>query len=414
MAAAELSAAPPSRRVEAIDLARGFALLAMAIYHFTWDLEFFGYVEPGMTAVGGWRLFARCIASSFLFLVGVSLWMAHGRGIRWNGFWRRFAMVAGAAAAITIATWFAVPDAFIFFGILHQIAFASLAGLLFLRLPVVLVLVAAVAVVALPMAVRFESFDHWALWWLGLAPVAPRSNDFVPVFPFFAAVLFGIAAARLATASGLLETPRTLGTGTWSRPFRFAGKHSLAVYLIHQPILIGLVFLVSQVMPPQAQLPEVGFARACEAQCVSMRDATFCSRYCACLLDRFSTDARLDEVLRDRRTPTPPMLPRPQHNAPRTARRSRRNEVGSLHGKSRGTAADALSMATGDPDRLRRGGGPARTGFAAAWIPSPLADILLAIGWLLLALVAFVDIRTMMACARRRRRSCRIARWTIW
>ena len=40
----------------------------MAVYHFTWDLEFFGYAEPGMTAVGGWKMFARCIASSFLFL----------------------------------------------------------------------------------------------------------------------------------------------------------------------------------------------------------------------------------------------------------------------------------------------------------------------------------------------------------
>ena len=60
-------------RIEAIDLARGIALVAMAVYHFTWDLEFFGYLEPRTTAVGGWKLFARVIASSFLFLVGVSL-----------------------------------------------------------------------------------------------------------------------------------------------------------------------------------------------------------------------------------------------------------------------------------------------------------------------------------------------------
>ena len=67
------------RRIEWLDVARGAALIAMAVYHFTWDLEFFGYVLPGTTGFGAWKLFARCIASSFLFLVGISLVLA-GRG----------------------------------------------------------------------------------------------------------------------------------------------------------------------------------------------------------------------------------------------------------------------------------------------------------------------------------------------
>lgn len=60
------AATGPSGRIELLDIARGVALIAMAIYHFTWDLEFFGYAERGLTAVGGWKVFARCIASSFL------------------------------------------------------------------------------------------------------------------------------------------------------------------------------------------------------------------------------------------------------------------------------------------------------------------------------------------------------------
>ena len=100
----------PKGRIDAIDIARGAALVAMAIYHFAWDLEFFGYAPPAMTAVGGWKLFARCIASSFLFLVGVSLFLGHGKGIRWAGFLRRLAMVAGAALAISIVTYIAMPE----------------------------------------------------------------------------------------------------------------------------------------------------------------------------------------------------------------------------------------------------------------------------------------------------------------
>ena len=95
-------------RIETIDLARGIALVAMAIYHFTWDLEFFGYAEPGLTAAGAWKYFARSIAASFLVLVGISLYLAHRNDIRWASFGKR-PMVAGAALAISIVTYVAVP-----------------------------------------------------------------------------------------------------------------------------------------------------------------------------------------------------------------------------------------------------------------------------------------------------------------
>ena len=115
MTPAQETAAYP-RRIAAIDAARGVALVAMAIYHFTWDLEFFGYAPPGTAAEGGWRIFARMIAGSFLFLVGFSLVLAHGKSIRWRSFAIRLAQVGVAALAITIATRFATPDRYIFFG----------------------------------------------------------------------------------------------------------------------------------------------------------------------------------------------------------------------------------------------------------------------------------------------------------
>jgi uncharacterized membrane protein len=229
----------PARRIEAIDAARGIALLAMVSYHFTWDLEFFGYVTPGLTAFGGWKIYARCIASSFLFLVGFSLMLAHGNGIRWNGFGKRLAMIVAAAAAITIATWFATPGSFIFFGILHHIALASLLGLAFLRFPAWALAVAAILVAMAPQFLRMPIFDHPGLWWLGLSTISPRSNDYVPLFPWFAAVLAGMAAARFARDFGLLarlggELPQPA-----LRPLVKIGQHSLAFYLIHQPVLIA-------------------------------------------------------------------------------------------------------------------------------------------------------------------------------
>ncbi|MBL8581256.1 MAG: DUF1624 domain-containing protein [Rhizobiaceae bacterium] len=283
-------------RIEAIDLARGFALLAMAVYHFTWDLEFFGYLDPGTTAVGGWKLFARCIASSFLFLVGVSLYLAHGRGIRRGPLLRRLAMVGGAAALISIVTYLAVPQGFIFFGILHQIALASVLGLPFLRLPPLATLVAAAIVIAGPHFLRAQMFDHPALWWLGLAPVNPRSNDYVPVFPWFGAVLIGIAAAKTAVARGWMQRLGALPQAVWQRPFVFCGRHSLAFYLIHQPVLIGLVWIATQVAPPPATRPQDGFVQACRVQCDAVRDAAFCEGYCGCMLESLEADGLLDSL----------------------------------------------------------------------------------------------------------------------
>ena len=289
-------------RIDAIDIARGFALVAMAIYHFTWDLEFFGYLQPATTAVGGWKLFARCIAFSFLFLVGVSLFLGHGNGIRWRGYWRRMAMVAGAALAITVVTYIAVPGGFIFFGILHQIALASVLGLAFLRLPALVTLAIAAAVIAAPHFLRSEFFDAPWWWWTGLSLNYPRSNDYVPVFPWFGAVLAGIAVAKIGMQTGLLAKAGKLPTPRWARPLIFGGRHSLAVYLIHQPILIACIWLFSLAVPPVVHPPETLFMRSCEATCAEQRDTEFCARYCVCVLEALERDGTIEDFYAGRQS----------------------------------------------------------------------------------------------------------------
>ena len=284
------------KRIAAIDVARGLALLAMASYHFTWDLEFFGYTDPGMTAVGGWKFYARCIATTFLFLVGVSLVLAHGRAIRWRGFWKRLAMVAGAAAAITAVTRIATPDGFIFFGILHQITLASVLGLLFLRWPALFTALIAGLVVIAPFYLRSPFFDHPALWWVGLSSAPPRSNDYVPVFPWFGAVLAGIAMTKLATASGFLAWLGDRRVGRSTRPLTFIGRHSLAFYLIHQPVLVACLWLFSQIAPAPVETRETSFLKSCEVSCEETRDSTFCPAYCGCMLDALGEDGTLDRL----------------------------------------------------------------------------------------------------------------------
>jgi len=229
-------------RIAALDLARAGALVAMAVFHFVFDLELFGFAAPGTTMQPGWRWLAFLTAGSFLFLVGVGLWLGHGHGIRWRGFWRRFVRVAAAAAGITLVTWVAMPGAFIFFGILHSIAMASLLGLLALRLPVWGLAVMGGLVLWLPQAARFEMFNAPWLWWVGLHDTPVRSVDFVPLFPWFGPVLIGIAVAKAVEArDGWARLARWDAPG-WAWPLAWAGRHSLLVYLLHQPVLVSLVW----------------------------------------------------------------------------------------------------------------------------------------------------------------------------
>ncbi len=244
-------------RITLIDTLRGVALIAMATYHFTWDLEFFGYLDSGTATQGFFRVYARAIASSFLFLAGVSLVLAHFPAIRWQSFWKRFAMVAGAALAISIATLVAFPSEWIYFGILHNIALSSLIGLAFLRLAplltgavVVLVVVAMIVDYSLmPGALDSAFFDARYLSWLGFAEIPPRSNDYVPLFPWIAALLAGVTVTRIALSRNWL--PKLAAVQTQPNLLSKAGRHSLIVYLVHQPVLIALVYLFRWFTPPR-------------------------------------------------------------------------------------------------------------------------------------------------------------------
>ena len=227
-------------RIALIDIARGTALVAMAIYHFTFDLGMFGLIPPETAVTGGWKVFARSIAFSFLFLVGISLVLATANGIDWRRTAKRLAMVGGAALVITIATYVATPETYIYFGILHHIAIASVLGLaLRAQAPVVLASLAG-AIFALWWFMPF-TLEADALAFLGLTRTPPLSSDFVPLVPWLAAVLLGMAAAKVVpTARWTALSPS--GPIWLVSPLSWLGRHSLAFYLLHQPILIGLIY----------------------------------------------------------------------------------------------------------------------------------------------------------------------------
>lgn len=236
-------------RIPALDAARGIAIVAMISYHFMWDLYFTGFWSVNAATDPALRLYAKGIAALFLGLVGISLVLAHGNGIRWRSFSKRLAMIVAAALVVTIGSYLAFPDSYIFFGILHCIALSSVLALPFIRAPLWLVIVSAIIAFAQPWAFASPLFEApWALW-LGLGIIPPLSNDYVPLFPWFGFVLTGIAIWRVLPAA--LVSRRHWEAGSLiGRILIFSGQHSLFIYLTHQIVLLGILIGLANLLRP--------------------------------------------------------------------------------------------------------------------------------------------------------------------
>lgn len=271
-------------RFQTIDVLRGIAIVAMVTYHALWDLAYYRLIEAGIGTSPAWVISQRSIVTAFLLLAGASLWLAHGRGIRWRGFWKRQALLVAAALGVTAVTWFQFGvDYLSYFGVLHAIALFSLLALPLLRAPVWAVLAVAALVLALPALVSHEMFNAKALSWIGFFTVTPETADLVPVFPWLGVVLLGMAGMRLAEGwpvlqwrSGALPVRALARLGRWS----------LVIYLVHQPVLFGIITPVAGWVNAQSETRIARFIESCEAGCGEAgNEAGYCTRYCQCGLD---------------------------------------------------------------------------------------------------------------------------------
>jgi uncharacterized membrane protein len=270
-----------SQRWDAIDVARGIAIAAMIVYHFSWDLSFLQLIGTNILQIPAWRWFARGIAGSFLMLAGFGLALAHVQGFRRVPFLKRLMKVGGAALAVTLVTYFAFPESYIFFGILHCIAASSVLALPFLRLNPALTFVFAVFCLIAPWLFTSPALDAPWLDWLGLGASDPVTNDYVPIFPWFGLVLIGVAAGKI-----LLAQRETLGLARWraDNPFFevlvWAGRKSLPIYLTHQIILLGLLYGVAQIVGPNP-------SAACRQICLIQNgNPALCPSVCSCILQQ--------------------------------------------------------------------------------------------------------------------------------
>jgi uncharacterized membrane protein len=231
----------PPARFDRLDALRGFAIVWMAIFHFCFDLNYFGFIKQNFYTDPFWTVQRATIVTLFLFCAGLSQAVAMQQGQGWPRFWRRWLQIAGCAVLVTIGSAVMFPRSFISFGVLHAIAVMLIVMRLTAGWRAGLWLAGAIALL-LPHFIAHPFFDTRLTNWVGLVTHKPVTEDYVPLLPFIGVMWWGLAAGHwvLARRRGWLTGP----IASALKPLALLGRWSLSFYMLHQPVLIGLLMLV--------------------------------------------------------------------------------------------------------------------------------------------------------------------------
>ena len=227
-------------RFDRLDALRGLAIVWMAAYHFGFDLNHFGLLQPRQSPHSDplWVAHRTAILGLFLFCAGAGQAVALDAAQGWPRFWRRWAQVAACAVLVSAGSALVFPRSWIAFGVLHAMAVMLVAGRLLAPLRSGLWPLAG-ALLLLPALWRHPLFDSPWLSWTGLVTHKPFTEDYVPMLPWFGLLLAGLAsgqwllAHRRAWMAGAVPAPL--------RPLATLGRWSLSFYMLHQPVLFGLL-----------------------------------------------------------------------------------------------------------------------------------------------------------------------------
>lgn len=224
-----------------LDLFRGAAVMLMLAYHFSFDLNYFGVISIRFQTDPLWLGLRSFIVTCFILAVGVSLHLSTRNGLRPGAFIRRQVILGLAAGLVSLGSYLVFPLTWIVFGVLHFIFVGRILALPFLRLGRLNLAFSALFILAGILA-EHPLFNHPGLHWLGMMTHKPFTEDYVPLLPWFGVLLCGLELGRIVFSSPGLTTGRPLPAGwTW---LAWMGRRSLIIYLLHQPLFMGVLYLL--------------------------------------------------------------------------------------------------------------------------------------------------------------------------
>lgn len=243
----------PCRAFE-LDALRGLALLLMVLHHLIFDLRYLLELPVFAFQETGWfiDLLQPFFLNVFLVISGVCCTFSRSntkRGLR----------LLLVAVVLSVATWAASVlsgyDLYIYFNVLHLLAVGILlyawlthgenkTGRRLPRTDVLLLLLAAALLWGASLLPQAAGFGRWWLLPLGLPPQLDFTmSDYLPLIPWLGFFLIGALIGRHAYAGRCSAFP---GAPGWllqaSQPFAYLGRHSLLIYVLHQPVLLAILF----------------------------------------------------------------------------------------------------------------------------------------------------------------------------
>lgn len=239
-----------SQRFIELDILRGFAILFMIILHLFWDLDYFGILSLNK------NFYSLNIIVPVIFFLLVGICQAVNNNKYHNqprkmyfrtiqkGLW-----ILNLGMLFTLLTAVFLPDRPILFGVLHCIGFCMILSTLLLRFKSTNVILASLIIVSGLALGFFFTTENPNMIQLAAGihepDIAAHTIDYFPILPWFGICLLGITLGNIFYKDNKRRFPLPdLSKYKPTKLFSWLGQHSLAIYLVHQPIIAGCLALV--------------------------------------------------------------------------------------------------------------------------------------------------------------------------
>lgn len=239
---------PIIARIWEIDALRGMAVIAMVIYHLYFNLTFFHQVAFSSVLVLLFSILGWLARITFIVLVGTTVWL---RFVRCNKeinviFLKktllRTTVIGASALFISLLVSIFYSNFSISFGILHFISLSLILSIPFVKFPTASGIIGSIIT-----GVGFLHFPMQAvnnyLFVFGFYKPPLYELDYFPLIPWFGIVLLGIYGASQVYGNTIDSKFEVKKTNSFVYFFSQCGRHSLFIYLIHQPIIVIMLKL---------------------------------------------------------------------------------------------------------------------------------------------------------------------------
>ena len=237
-------------RIFLLDISRGTCVFAMIVYHFYWDLGYFGFIDLQVVTQGFGLFLAQLIGLSFITIAGISSRLMSLSNSNKYKFFKRILRLMSISVAISILTFMLDKSSFIFFGILHFLSVCSIISLILIKIKsdFQLLLIFLFSVLISNSGITFNLPLIFS--WIGFNRELPLTNDFYPIIPWITFYFFGFWLGgilnRIPKKNSINYSNTNPQIGLILKLIAYVGRRSLLVYILHQPLLFSLFFIFIQ------------------------------------------------------------------------------------------------------------------------------------------------------------------------